>query len=516
MERPGRGGVGPRCCGGGWETSRRELLAAAGASAGLSLLGCASGGGRGDEMAWRHKPRTQALRVLPVFNCHIYEPKPAASWRVTGAIQTEEELRQEERRIAGDLDGLAARAGFPLELLPLRTVRTVEEAQAAGKIPHDVLVMYAARRNVPVLEALAASGPWNLMFVRHRSGPLYYMYIGSHAHFLRKRRDEMGQPGMDVWDVVVDDHEEIFWRLRSFYALKNTLGKRIVAVGGAGGWGAEGKGAPERARAAWKFDIREVSYEELEKRIVRARGDEEVLRRCREEAAAYARQPGVTLETSPAFYEKAFILNRVFRDLLEEHEADAFTIGQCMSTVMPVTGTTACLPLTILNDGGYLAFCESDFVAIPAAILLHHVCGNPVFLGNPSMPHRGEVTVSHCTAPRRMDGRRMEPVRVLTHYESDYGAATRVEMRRGQEVTVVDPDFMGCRWLGFEGEIVETPFYPICRTQLELRIHGDWRRLREEIRGFHWIVAYGRHLREVGYAVKKAGLGWLGLAPEMG
>ncbi len=194
------------------------------------------------------------------------------------------------------------------------------------------------------------------------------------------------------------------------------------------------------------------------------------------------------LETSLAFYEKAFVLNEIFRDFMREHETDAITIDQCMSTVMPATETTGCLPLTILNDEGFLAFCESDFVAIPAGVLLHYVSGRPVFLCNPSMPNRGEVTVSHCTAPRRMDGRTLEPVRILTHYESDYGAATK-------------------------GEITETPFYPICRTQLEIRIRGDWQRLREQIRGFHWMVAYGRHLREVGCAVKKAGLGWLGISP---
>ncbi len=102
----------------------------------------------------------------------------------------------------------------------------------------------------------------------------------------------MGQPGMDVWGVIVDDHEEIMWRLKAFHALKNTIGKRIVAVGGACGWGADGKGAPDRARATWKFDIREVSYKELGERIARARSDEAVLRRCRREAAEYARQPG--------------------------------------------------------------------------------------------------------------------------------------------------------------------------------------------------------------------------------
>jgi hypothetical protein len=36
--------------------------------------------------------------------------------------------------------------------------------------------------------------------------------------------------------------------------------------------------------------------------------------------------------------------------------------------------------------------------------------------------------------------------------------------------------------------------------------------LAEQIRGFHWMVAYGSYLQEVGYAVKKEGLDWLKLA----
>jgi hypothetical protein len=108
-----------------------------------------------------------------------------------------------------------------------------------------------------------------------------------------------------------------------------------------------------------------------------------------------------------------------------------------------------------------------------------------------------------------MDGRNLEPVRVLTHYESDYGAAPKVEMRKGQSLTVVNPDFAGRRWLGFRGEIENTPFYPICRTQLEVAVKGDVERMRRELRGFHWMVCYGDYLREVGYALKKAGVDWL-------
>ncbi|MBM3333051.1 sugar isomerase [Candidatus Sumerlaeota bacterium] len=454
----------------------------------------------------------QALRVQPVFNCEIYKRKPATSWRVTGAIQNEREMRDEEVRIRSDLARLLKSADFPLEVLPLRTVQTVEQAAAVAKGDFDVLIMYAARRNRPALEALAANDKWNLMFVRHRSGPLYYMYIGAHTHFLRKTRDEFGQANMGIHDIVVDDHREILWRLRALAGLKNAVGKRIVSIGGPGAWGEAGKGAPDRARETWKMDAPTVTYPELGERIKKARQNEALVARCRSEAEKYLRQRGIKLETTREFVHNAFLLTEVFRDLLDEAQTDALTVGSCMSTIMPISETTACLPLSLLNDEGYMAFCESDFVVIPAGVLLHYVSGKPVFFCNPSFPHRGIMTVSHCTAPRKMDGEHLERTRILTHYESDYGAAPKVEMRQGQAITVINPDFAGRRWFGFEGEIVDSPFFPICRSQIDFQIKGEWERVIEETRGFHHMVCYGSYAREIGYALSKAGVGWLGIS----
>jgi len=488
--------------------NRREFLAATGivTTVGLVLPAVVNKALGAAEKSNRQQPIFRRLAVQPVFNCEIYERKPATSWRVTGAIQDEQELHEEEQRIRRDLDQMALSADFPLEICPLVTVRTIEQAAAVTKKDYDVLIMYAARRNPRLLETLASPDRWNLMFVRHRSGPLYYMYIGAHAHFLRKRRDEFSQPGMDVHDIVVDDHAELLWRLRALYGLKNVLGKRIVAVGGPGGWGADGREAPDRARQTWKLDIVPVSYDELGERIKKARQDKGLLSHCRNKAEKYLGQENVVLETSKDFVYKAFVLCEVFRDLLDEAQTDAITINYCMSKIMPISETTACLPLSLLNDDGYMAFCESDFVVIPSGILLRYISGKPVFLCNPSLPHDGIVTVSHCTAPRRMNGKELEPARILTHYESDFGAAPKVQMRKGQVVTVLNPDFAGRRWLGFEGKIINTPFYEICRTQLDVAVKGDVERLAEEIGGFHWMVAYGNHLREVSYAVKKAGL----------
>lgn len=494
--------------------SRREFMGTTGVltAAGLALPAVVNVAFGNSKRLPRQQPIFHPLKVQPVFNCEIYERKPATSWRVTGAIQNEQELRQEEQRIRRDLDQMASSADFPLQIHPLVTVRDIEQAAAVTKKDYDVLIMYAARRNPQVLESLALPQRWNLMFVRHRSGPLYYMYIGAHAHFLRKRRDEFSQIGMDVHDIVVDEHAELLWRLRAFYGLKNILGKRIVAVGGPGGWGAEGREAPDRARETWKLDIVPASYSELGERIKKAQQNETLLSHCRNEADKYLKQENVVLETSRDFIYKAFVLCEVFRDLLDEAQTDAITINYCMSTIMPIAETTACLPLSLLNDEGYMAFCESDFVAIPAGILLRYISGKPIFLCNPSLPHDGVVTVSHCTAPRRMDAKNLEPARILTHYESDFGAAPKVEMGKGQEITVLNPDFAGRRWLGFAATILDAPFYEICRTQLNLAVKLDDERLAEQIRGFHWIVAYGNHLRQVGYAVKKAGLDWIRLA----
>jgi hypothetical protein len=254
--------------------TRREFLAAAGVAA-IAGSVLTAGMARASLIAPDHrKPTPKPLRVQPVFNCEIYARKPATSWRVTGAIQNQGELREEENRIQHDLEQLAKEAGFPLEVRPLVTVQTVEQATAAAKGEFDVMLIYAARRNVPVLEALANHSHWNLMFVRHRSGPLYYMYIGAHTHFLRKRRDAFGQSNMDVHDIVVDQLPELQWRLRSLYALNNLRGKRIVAIGGAGGWGADGGTAPERAQKTWNLDIRTVKYEELSARLIGARAQE--------------------------------------------------------------------------------------------------------------------------------------------------------------------------------------------------------------------------------------------------
>ncbi|MHC4638400.1 MAG: sugar isomerase [Planctomycetota bacterium] len=496
---------------------RRDFLAGIGisvAAGGLAMAPLGAISSRAAEMDYQPVPPVP-LRVQPVLAVGLPKRKKQTSWRPWGGFHTEKDIAEEKQRIAAELKKLTSKSEFALEFLPLVTLNTIDQAAKLAKGDHDVLLMYAANSGSKTLQALTDPQKWTIVFVRHKSGPVYLWYEVVHNRYLRKTVDEYGQPGVDYQDVVVDRLDEVLWRLRALFGLKNTLGKRIVAVGGPAGWGVGGRTAPDITRNLWKMDIRTVDYPTLGEMIKKARQDTKLVKRCSHEASQYLKQSGVSLDTDKVFVNNAYVLNEVFKDLMAQADTDAITINHCMVTIMPISETTACLPLSLLNDSGYTAYCESDFVVIPSGILLHHISGKPVFLNDPTYPHDGIVTLAHCTAPRKMDGKHYEPTKILTHFESDYGAAPKVEMKLGQEITVIDPDFASRRWLGFEGEIIDNPFLDICRSQIDVQINANCEKLVAETKGFHWMASYGNYLREIGYALKKVGVDWMDLTKTL-
>ncbi len=489
--------------------TRRDFLVRVGtaAAAGVALapLVCEAGG-EALALPARGPQPAQPLRVQPVLTYALPHRREATSWRPWGGLQTEQNVTAEKNRITAELAGLKAKCDFPLEILPLAAAQNAEQAVAIAKGAYDIMLVYAAGGDGRILQTLVSPEKWNLMFLRHDPGPVYLWYEIVHPHFLRKTVDEYDKTGMDVNDVVVDSQEELLWRFRALQGLKNALGKRIVAIGGAGGWGKGGQKAPEIARNLWKLDIVDYSYKDLQPRLKVARKDASLVKRCEAAADRYLAQSRVSLHTARQFLNNAFVLTEVMKDIMDEAHTDAITVHACMGTIMGISETTACMPLSMLNDAGYLAFCESDFVVIPSGILLHYISGKPVFLNDPTYPHEHVVTLAHCTAPRKMDGRHAERAKILTHFESDYGAAPKVEMKLGQICTNLVPDFDCKKWVGFEGRIVGNPFLDICRSQIDVKILGDGAALLQEMKGFHWMMSYGNYLRETGYALKKLGV----------
>ena len=458
----------------------------------------------------------RALRVQPVFMYALPTRREQASWRSWGGVQTPTAVEEEVARIERELKTVQAQAEFGLELRSVARITTAEQAAGMARRDHDVTLAYACTGSGALLRACLGGKHHALIFVRHRNGPVYYWYEALSSRYLKADHAPTGggaasdAPEPHVDDVVVDDPKELLWRLRALNGMTNLLGTRIVALGGP--WGKYAPDAPEKARARFQIEIVDEPYETFAPKLAKARRDPVLLRAAEQATRRYLKLPGTKLRAERQAVVNAFVLYRVFKDLMEEHGATAFTIKSCMGTIIPMSETTACLPLEVLNDEGLIAFCESDFVIIPAGLLLRHVAGKPVFLHNSTFPHQRVVTCAHCTCPRRLDGRRYAPAEILTHYESDYGAAPKVSMPIGQKVTFLDPEYSTTRWLGFRGVVKGNPFLEICRSQQDVEIEGDWQKLRGEARDSHWMMVYGDYLAELGYATRKLGLDWATVA----
>ena len=497
---------------------RRFLQLTAGAAASVAagpVVAAAEDAPRTESLSDRPGPDmrrgSQELVVKPILTYELPSRREKTSWRNWGQLHSKEAVAQETARINAELADLSKEADFPTKMLPAAAVAGAGELDGLTDLAQaDVALIYAAGGWTELFNALLQKGKPVIFFIRHRSGPYYLWHEIIHPRFLRAHSDQLARTDVDYDDVVVDDYDQLRWRLRALYGLKNIRGRRILAIGGPGGW-ATGD-APDLARQRWNLDIQTVQYPDLEQRLKKAQADLACVARAQRGTAQLLGQRGIRLETQRDFVVNSFILAEVFRQLLAEADAYAITVNGCMGSIMPIALTAPCLALNLLNDAGYMAYCESDFVVIPAGILLHFIAGKPTFFCNPTYPHDGTITFAHCTAPRRMSGKELEPARIVTHYESDYGAAPKVEFRTGQIITAAMPDFSAKEWVGYRCEIVGHPFLPICRSQLEARIAGDDHRLTQLMRGFHHMLVYGDYRREMGYALKKVGIGLVNLS----
>ena len=463
------------------------------------------------EVEWDpHKPFSltgSGITVQPVLMYKISERKKQTSWKSWGGVQSEQTASEESKRITTELDSMADSAEFPLKINPVVKVRTPEEVSKIHIMDYDILVVYAASGGGNLFEACISGGKDTIVFVRHSSGPAYYWYEGLSVKYLKTNANEANQNSavttgnISVDDVVVDDYEEVLWKLRALYGLKNFINSRIVALGGP--WGKYAPEAPDYAQKEYNMKIIGTTYDDLAIRIQKVMTNRNIRSKAEQWANTYLSLPGTKLSTEKQFVTNSFLLYWVFKKLMQEYNAPAFTIKNCMNTIMPMSETTACLTLSLLNDEGLLAFCESDFVIIPSGILLHYITGKPVFLHNSTFPHKGMVTCAHCTSPRRLDGINYEQTIITTHYESEYGAAPKVDMPIGQEVTFINPEYSSGRWVGFKGNVKSNPFYEICRSQQDVTIQGNWKKLINEVRDSHWVMAYGDYLKEINYAAKK-------------
>ena len=482
------------CCGGHKPhvangISRRDFVKVTGTSAigTLALSGISWQALAATERVTVNNRERKALVIKPLLTYDLPVRREMTSWRQWGGIQTANDADMEAQRIQAELKALEEKADFPVEVL--QTSKVLSETDLAGirdLQAADLYLVYAAGGSMNIFDSLNRMGKNIIFFCRHKSGPVYLWYEIISPRFLRQHTDRLAVKGINENDVVIDSQEELLWRLRALCGLKNTVNTKVIAIGGPGAWAQPEGVVPGLVREKFRFDIQTVSYEELGRLIREARSDRNTISRAKSRSGEYLADNRISLETKKEYVENCFVLEDILVRIMENAGSRAITINECMGTIMPLSETTACLTLSLLNDAGYLAFCESDFVVVPSGILLANITGHPVFLNDPTFPHDGVITLAHCTAPRRMDGKNLERARLLTHFESDYGAAPKVEMKLGQVVTNILPDFEFKRNVGLLARIVDNPFLDICRSQIDVSFSCSSKKLAEEMPGFHW------------------------------
>jgi L-fucose isomerase-like protein len=484
--------------------SRRGFLQTVGYGAlGAALVGPAANAADAAETAF---PRGAPLRVKPALTYQFWERREKTSWRSYGALQTKAEVNEEVQRIGDELKKLSAQAEFPIEVLPVARVASDRQAKKVADADCDVILIYGAGGfGMSAMLTLVGSKAPKVMFLRHKSGPHYLWYEIAHWRLLRNNGDTFELPDMDVDDIVVDDYDEMLWRLRALYGLKNARGTKMLAIGGLAAYSEPAqKLGPTHAREVWDYEIEIVSEKEFDRRLQKARADEEAVRAAERQTAELIAQPGITLQTERKFVLNSFLALGVVKELMKETGASNFGFAHCMGhKVISMLDTPPCLILSLANDSGYTAYCHTDLSHTLPGVLLRWTASRPTFVCNSHFPHHSTFTVAHCAAPRMMNGKDFEPTRIMTHFESDYGAATKVQYTKGQVVTVIIPNLHCTKWQGFRGKVLDSPSNPACRSQMDIEIEGNWRKLLANMQGFHTQVCYGDYLREVGYAVKK-------------
>ncbi|MCL2623115.1 MAG: twin-arginine translocation signal domain-containing protein [Planctomycetaceae bacterium] len=454
------------------------------------------------------------LVVKPVLMYDLPQRRELWSWRGWGGVQTPDAANEEAARITKELAGIKESADFPVEFLEVTTVHHMGSvADHPDVAKADLLIVYGAGGGIDPLKNIDKDA---IVFQRWKSGPVYLQYEIVSPRFLRQHTDRQQVLHIQPDDVVTDSLDELAWRLRALCGLKNAKNAKIVTIGGAGAWAQPAGVVPEMVQNVWGTQYHDISYPELGELLKAAKADAATMKLAVDRAEAYMKLPNTWMKEAPPwgtasnmeFVVNCFVLDKVFRQIMAEAGCRNLTINSCMGTIMDVARTAACLTLTTLNDDGYLAFCESDFVVIPAGILMGNITGKPVFLCNPCYPHDQILTFAHCTGPRKMDGKKLEPTYIVTHYESDYGAAPKVEYPNGTIFTAISTDFESKNWFGLRAEVVEAPFRPICTTQIDVKYNCPSAELAARMHGFHWMLGYGDYRKEVGYALRRVGISW--------
>jgi hypothetical protein len=162
--------------------------------------------------------------------------------------------------------------------------------------------------------------------------------------------------------------------------------------------------------------------------------------------------------------------------------------------------TPPCMGASLFQDAGVTYGCEADVFGAMSLMLTSYLFDRPGFMNDP-VPEtvKNVLVAAHCVSGARLNGfdKEREPYILRSHSESNIGVSPQVLWRVGQAVTLVkfqSPNELILDTGTVTGN-VDTPPAGGCRTSVEIAM--DKIEDARDVLGFHQVVFYGNHRRDV-------------------
>jgi L-fucose isomerase-like protein len=293
--------------------------------------------------------------------------------------------------------------------------------------------------------------------------------------------------------IVVNDFYQLVESINVINIIKRIKESKLVSIGPPnryfGSWN-----AMRKTKEVFSNKVILIDYDTIVKRY-REMEDPEEVRSITKKLLRNAEAIALPKEN----VTKAVKLYCVMKNVLQEKEANAITINCYLGALEALGDVSPCLPLSMLNNEGYVAACESDFPSMLTMLILRNIAEKPVFMADIVVsPKENRILFAHCSSPTKMKGftQDSEPYLLKTQYESDEKAAIQVKMKEKQIVTLATLSHNFDKMLVTKGKISGNREFPICRTQVEVEIPNADIFLRKFL-GFHWMLVYGDHIKKL-------------------
>ncbi|HOV33405.1 MAG TPA: hypothetical protein PLX23_08590 [Candidatus Hydrogenedens sp.] len=188
------------------------------------------------------------------------------------------------------------------------------------------------------------------------------------------------------------------------------------------------------------------------------------------------------------------------KHLLRIEEANAITTDCLGMVTMKKVPTPPCMGACIFQDEGVTYGCEADIFGAYSLMLTSYLFDKPGFMNDP-VPEtvKNELITAHCVCGTKLNGfdKKSEPFVLRSHSESNIGVSLQVLWKVGQPVTLVrfnNPNELILD-TGTVTENINTPPAGGCRTNFSIKM--DNIEEAKDVLGFHQVVFYGNHRRDV-------------------